>query len=116
MSCSLRLLVAWELYFNATFYADHKAFSETARIDSQISQETVFDCVDRGDLSYTQIKIKSEVVKAEAEARNCDQYSDQCDQNTIFNNIENVTLQRMDFKALSVQWIPNFKSDFIYTY
>ena len=69
-----------------------------------------------GDLSYTQIKIKSEVVKAEAEARNCDQYSDQCDQNTIFNNIENVTLQRMDFKALSVQWIPNFKSDFIYTY
>ena len=29
---------------------------------------------------------------------------------------ENVTLQRMDFKALSVQSIPNFKSDFIYTY
>ena len=38
----LRLLVAGELYFNASFYADHHVFVDTIRSNSHLSLDTLF--------------------------------------------------------------------------
>ena len=55
-------------YFNATFYADHEVFSDTAENDSEVCNETLFSIalMHKGDLKYGKTKQKSETIKAEA--------------------------------------------------
>ncbi len=68
LSTLLRLLVAGELYFNATFYADHETFSETARSNPELDQDVLFliALTKRGDQRFTASKDKVEAVKEEA--------------------------------------------------
>lgn len=64
----LRLLVAGELYFNASFYADHEAFYETARESSDLSMNTLFSIAltDAGEDKFSETGNKIEAVKTEA--------------------------------------------------
>ena len=64
----LRLLVAGELYFNATFYADHELFNETERSNPELARDVLFliALTKRGDLRYTASQSKMEAVKEEA--------------------------------------------------
>lgn len=64
----LRLLVAGELYFNASFYADHETFNETARSDAELSEDVLFlvALTKRGDQKFTASQDKVEAVQEEA--------------------------------------------------
>ena len=65
LSTLLRLLVAGELYFNATFYADHETFSEIARSNPELSQDVLLliALTKRGDQRFTASQDKVEAVK-----------------------------------------------------
>lgn len=63
----LRLLVAWELFFNANYYAEHSIFSEVSH-DTNISTETLFSITLKSpaEKKFTDTKDKCEAVKDQA--------------------------------------------------
>lgn len=64
----LRLLVAGELYFNASFYADHHVFVDTIRSNSDLSLDTLFTVAltEAGADECSKNRSKTDAVKSEA--------------------------------------------------
>ena len=64
----LRLLVAGELYFNASFYADHHVFVDTIRSNSDLSLDTLFPVAltESGADECSKNRSKTDAVKSEA--------------------------------------------------
>ncbi|KAL9977359.1 hypothetical protein ACROYT_G014751 [Oculina patagonica] len=64
----LRLLVAGELYFNASFYANHSVFTDTTRVCTDLTLETLFSIAltKAGEEKLSETGNKSDAVKAEA--------------------------------------------------
>lgn len=62
-----RLLVAGELYFNASFYANHDAFNETATNSTDLTVDILSSIAlsKAGDKKLLETGIKSEAVKTE---------------------------------------------------
>ena len=67
-SMLLRLLVAGELYFNAPFYANHSVFTDTTRVCTDLTLETLFSIAltKAGDEKMSETGNKLDAVKAEA--------------------------------------------------
>lgn len=67
-SMLLRLLVAGELYFNAPFYANHSVFTNTTRVCTDLTLETLFSIAltKAGDEKMSETGNKLDPVKAEA--------------------------------------------------
>ena len=64
----LRLLVAGELYFNASFYANHHVFVDTIRSNSDLSLDTLFTVAltEAGADECSKNRSKTDAVKSEA--------------------------------------------------
>ena len=68
LSKVLRLLVAGELFLNATYYADHPLFHETLGTNASLPFDTLFaiSLTEAGDKKLSETCSKTEAVKAEA--------------------------------------------------
>ena len=66
-----RLLVAGELYFNASFYADHHVFVDTIRSNSDLSLDTLFTVAltEAGADECSKTPSKTDAVKSEGLAQ-----------------------------------------------
>ena len=64
----LRLLAAGELYFNASFYADHHVFVDTIRSNNDLSLDTLFTVAltEAGADECSKNRSKTDTVKSEA--------------------------------------------------
>ena len=64
----LHLLVAGELYFNTSFYADHHVFVDTIRSKSDLSLDTLFTVAltEAGADECSKTRSKTDAVKSEA--------------------------------------------------
>lgn len=64
----IRLLVAGELFFNASFYADHHVFVDTIRSNTDLSLDTLFTVAlsEAGADKYSETGSKTDAVKSEA--------------------------------------------------
>ena len=67
LAVPLCLLVAGELYFNASFYANHDAFNETATNSTDLTVDILFSIAlsKVGDKKLLETGIKSEAVRTE---------------------------------------------------
>ena len=64
----LRLLVAGELYFNRSFYADHDAFNDVITSDTDFFPDVLFTVAltRQGDKKFSDTGNREETIKEEA--------------------------------------------------